>query len=207
MLAAKFLPGARIRADPKPSDSGATEPKFKDDPFVKLVQELGVIKAHPRMLTLITHGFIELIVNALIDDTCKNAKKITTNRRDFSHSAKLLILNEKGVLPDHSFQLLNWVRKLRNDLAHDPFFKSTAERMDIYDDEKFRDPDAFYEVCVAILLALWTEHQGTIGKNFLPSFYKEVDVPVLMVEKPAPKESSPDKGSSLISDSRRQIDG
>jgi hypothetical protein len=143
------------------------------------------------MLTLITHGFIELVVNALIDDTCKNGKKITDNKRDFPHSTKLLLLNESGVLSDHHFRLLNWFRKLRNDFAHDPFFKLTPERLDIFEDIKFHDPIHFFELCVNILLSVWREHSTKVGAKFLPSYYEQVEEPVLMVEEPAPKEFVP----------------
>ncbi len=55
-----------------------------------------------RFQVLITQGFVELLVNAVIDAKCKNAKKITSNTRDFPYSTKLLILHELGLLSDSS---------------------------------------------------------------------------------------------------------
>src|SRR5207248_3326955 len=104
-------------------------PFLRDSAVIKFAVELGRIKDEQRMLILVTSGFLELLVNTLIDEHCKNAKKITANNRDFPFSAKLILLHEMGLLSDGSFENINWLRKVRNRAAHAPFFEITKDEL------------------------------------------------------------------------------
>src|SRR4051794_28612572 len=96
--------------------------KNETDQDLKFFGQLRSVKGNPRILVLSTNGFLELLVNAVIDTKCKNGKKITSSNRDFSYSTKLLILNEVGLLPDGFYRILDWFRRIRNRAAHEPFF-------------------------------------------------------------------------------------
>jgi hypothetical protein len=164
-----------------PVESESKDDAVRDDgikdreanPLFRVMFELKRVKNEPRLLVIVTHGLIELIINTLIDAHCKNAKKIANSNRDFPHSAKLTILNEKGVLSDHHYQLLNWFRKLRNDAAHDPFFELTKDRMSPLADPEMRKPERFCMTCQSILTDLWLTFEDVVGPAFLPTHYTE----------------------------------
>src|SRR5262245_42192408 len=97
--------------------------------LVRVLRELEQVQDSPRLMVLIAHAFLELLVNAVIDAKCKNAKRINSNSRDFPHSAKLIILHEMGVLSDFRFKSLDWFRRLRNRAAHEPLFEVSADEI------------------------------------------------------------------------------
>jgi hypothetical protein len=104
---------------------------LSQDPLFALFRELSKVKDNQRSLVIVTHGFIELLVNTLIAAHCKHGKKkIVLNSRDYSQSVKLVILNELNVLDDHLYRILDWFRKLRNKAAHEPFFQLTQSDLD-----------------------------------------------------------------------------
>jgi hypothetical protein len=150
------------------------------NPFLKVLASLYRMRDEPRLLVLVTHGFIELLINAIADEKCRNASKITSNSRDFPHSAKLTILHEMRVLSDHHYRLLNWFRKLRNDSAHDPFFELTPSRLDLMANEKFREVKNLSVLCRLMLMDLWRSYDTIIGNVFMPDHYLTERRPVLM---------------------------
>ena len=78
-------------------------------------KELGAVKNHHRSLVIIVHGYIELLLNSIIDVKCKHGKaRITKNSRDFPLSVKLTLLNELGIVDDTLFKVLDKFRKIRN---------------------------------------------------------------------------------------------
>ncbi|MBV9959742.1 MAG: hypothetical protein JO360_15060 [Acidobacteria bacterium] len=141
---------------------------YLDDTIIKVFMELGKVKESPRLLVLVAHGFIELLVNTVIDAKCKNSKKITSNRRDYPHSAKLLILNETGVLPDDLYRIFDWFRKLRNRAAHEPIFSVTKSDLSILKNKKYHDPENLYEFCTVLIGGFWNEHLDILGPVFAP---------------------------------------
>jgi hypothetical protein len=155
-------------------------------PFMRVMQELNHVKDEARLVVIIAHGFIELMINTMIDRRCRNAKKITDDHRIFPHSAKLTLLNEMGVLSDHHYTLLNWFRNLRNDAAHKPFFKLTTDRLDVFDKPEHRDVSKFDKTCNMILIDLWKSHDLIIGPVLLPMLYKEITEDTLFAEGPGP---------------------
>src|ERR1051325_9240377 len=91
------------------------------EPMVRVMRQMYSLTDR-RSVVILGHGFLELLVNTLIDAKCKNAKKITANNRDCSHSANLVLLHELGLLSDESYSIFDWFRRLRNRAAHEPFF-------------------------------------------------------------------------------------
>ena len=73
---------------------------LKDALVMQIFKELSLVKGHTRLLVLVTHGFIELLVNALVDHHLKNSKKVTSDVRSYPHSTKILLLNELGIIED-----------------------------------------------------------------------------------------------------------
>ena len=137
-------------------------------PFVRALGEIMHVRDQPRLAVIISHGFVELMVNALVDKTCKNAKKITGNHRDFPHSLKLTLLHEKEVITDHHYRLLNWFRKLRNDAAHEAFFELSEVHLDIFAEGRHRDPAEFAVLSCEILVDLWQAYFHIIAETFAP---------------------------------------
>ena len=140
------------------------EPDF----LIQVFNELHLIKDHPRMLILISHGFIELLINALIDNHLRNCKIISDDGRSYPHSVKLLILNELSLLSDKNFILLNRFRKLRNDAAHMAIFKvkkSVLSQFEVAgaDDEKL------FNLCVKIIVTIWNSNTSVFLPKFAPS--------------------------------------
>ena len=102
-------------------------PHLRDSVFWRVAAELDRVKDDERMLVLVTRGFVELLVNTVIDAKCKHAKKITGNNRDYSLSVKLVLLHELGLMSDDNFRRIDTLRKIRNQAAHDPIFRMTTD--------------------------------------------------------------------------------
>jgi len=143
---------------------------MKSDFISRVIIELGKFKDNGRMLVLITHGFLELLVNSVIDARCKNAKRITDDNRSYPHSVKLILLNEIGEIEDRMYQLLDAFRKLRNKAAHESLFTVEAGDMVTYR-KRLHDPHDPYELCLSILASFWNDHVELLGPTFAPSLF------------------------------------
>jgi len=103
----------------------ANKIKFADpnrDISDQFTDSLQRVADDPRATILVGPGFIEAMVSALLEARCKNKSRINENGREFTHSVKLIVLNEMGVIPDVLHERLHHLRKLRNDAAHQPLF-------------------------------------------------------------------------------------
>jgi hypothetical protein len=159
----------------------------RDDPFVKVLRQVGDRKADPRVVVLVAHGLIELMINTLVDHSCRNAKTITSDTRGYPYSTKLIILHEKGVLPDPFFETLERFRRLRNDAAHHPFFDVDANRIRQIAEpmekhlppawgERFTYPsDTLNDFCGYLVHSLFSQFQGVLLPIFLPSAHKALN--------------------------------
>jgi len=148
---------------------------LKHDLILQVFKELSLVKDHSRLLVLVTHGFIELLVNALIDHHLKNSKKVTSDSRSYPHSTKLLILNELGLLEDQEYKVFDWFRKLRNKAAHQPIFNVTKSELSKIATEEFKDPENFYSLCVALIGGFWNQHVPIFGPKYAPGAVGEND--------------------------------
>ena len=142
---------------------------LRHDTFLQVMKELWVVREHHRPLVLVTHGFIEMATDALIKHHVKNAKRILHDSRTYPHSAKLLILNELGVVSDANYALLDSLRKLRNRAAHEPLFELHEN-----DFRTVRLADAngpiedFHMYCILLLGRFWNAHLPILGPLFAP---------------------------------------
>ena len=143
-----------------------TKAQSQDDDLMKFVKTLKKVKDDHRSLILVTNGFLELMVEALIKAKCKNSKRITDDSRSYPYSAKLIILNEIGALSDTQFRELDWFRKIRNDAAHNPFFEVTPEKLQQLAPE-WRNPENLLLISIRLFSAFWNGNVDLVPK-FLP---------------------------------------
>jgi hypothetical protein len=163
-------------------------------PLMKLLEQMKKVEGDQRSLVMVTHGFIEVIVNDLIMHFCKNGKSISGSgngknkgNRDYPHSVKVTLLHELGVISDHHFKLLTWFRQLRNDVAHHWDFVVTDGELAEFEMSDHRDPLKFADLCRLIVSDLWMQHPAIIGYTVAPAAYELSQESVLMMEMPAPK--------------------
>ena len=171
-----------------PIESWGNLPKeLQDSLLIRVFRELHHVQDDDRLLVLVTHGFIELLVNTLVDAKCKNAKKIRQDDRAFTQSVKLLLLHETGALSDFRYKSLDWFRKLRNRAAHEPLFEvSLKEISNQFNDvtkpackgagggdspdtpESQQTAHGLYQLCVLLIITLWSDHSRIFSPVFCP---------------------------------------
>jgi hypothetical protein len=74
---------------------------------------------------LIGHLLLEYLMNRIIEKKCKSPKKIIEHPRDYPFSVKLQIIYSMELLPDHIFNNIAKINKIRNGLAHNLDFHET----------------------------------------------------------------------------------
>ena len=155
--------------------------KMNKNPILRVLEEVEG-STNPRIVILVAHGLIELMVNTLIDAHCKNRKAITSDTRGYPHTTKLLILNECGVIHDAFYRVLNRLRKLRNDAAHEPFFDVDEYRLRQIAEPMMPAFESIPEVynktfssvnglCSTIIQSLWDTHMDVLSPVFSPGVY------------------------------------
>ncbi|MBC8109042.1 MAG: hypothetical protein H7Z14_20825 [Anaerolineae bacterium] len=132
-----------------------------------VVGELHRIGNEHRLATIITHGFVDIMVNGIIEKTCRDQKQIVADHRQWGHAAKLVLIHEMKVLTDRHYRLLKWFNSLRNDFAHKPQFVLTEDRMSILEKPEHRALKNFHMLCIQILMDLWVNYFGMIGEMFV----------------------------------------
>jgi len=152
-----------------PEDRARHE-KLVAEPGIQMISQIVRLKDEPRLLILVAHGFVELMVNALIDNKLKNAKRITSDGRGFPHSTKLLLLHEVGVLDDEQYRVFSWFRKLRNRAAHEPLFELTPQDLKALR-APHSDPEHFHQTIQSLVLGYWNQHVELFGRVFIPSLH------------------------------------
>ncbi len=128
--------------------------------------DMNKVKDHHRSLVIVTNGFLELVVEALIRAKCKNAEKVRKDHRTYSYAVKLLILNEIGAISDPLYEDLAWFNRKRNDAAHEPIFE--FDENDKVKLKRWSDPrfDPFHKCCVHLILSLWGEQSELLRQDF-----------------------------------------
>ena len=149
--------------------------RIEDAIVTQIFMELSVVKDNTRSLVLVTHGFIELLVNTLADHYLKNSKKVTSDERSYPHSIKILLLNELGIIEDNQYKVFDWFRKLRNKAAHQPIFYVTKNDLKNLSPKKFRDPKNFYNFCFEFMGGFWNQHIPIFRTKFAPGLGGEND--------------------------------
>jgi hypothetical protein len=144
-----------------------------DDILGSFFAQLQLVEADNRSLVIITHGFVDLLLNTVLRNECKHGRtKITANNRDYPYSVKLVIMNELDLIDDRLFKILDWFRKLRNRAAHEPFFQ--VEPVDLEFSNKSMDrfvsaapkQDDLLRFCMYLVGTVWNRHIEIMQKVF-----------------------------------------
>ena len=152
---------------------------MEEDQLIKFSREIARVKDNERLLVIVTHGFIELLLNVIIEAKCKRAKKIKDSR-DYPQSVKLVLLNEIGLIDDNLFKVLDWFRRLRNKAAHEPFFTLSDSDSDYINKTLKSVPPGkaiggLPRFCFQIVGMIWTPHRKILIPAFMPSIAEEND--------------------------------
>jgi len=91
------------------------------------------------------------------------------------------MLHEKGILHDDLFEIMNRLRRLRNDAAHQPFFEVDHNRVkhiaepfekNFPKDSEWSISENIHDMCAAIINSVWANYQGILAPVFAPSIHK-----------------------------------
>lgn len=135
-------------------------------------KEFSAVENHHRSLVIITHGYIELLLNSIIDVKCKHGKaRITKHNRDFPLSVKLTLLNELGIVDDTLFKILDKFRKIRNRAAHEASFSISTEEWKVLNNGLSRfipgeskiKPNDLSHFCKLLIGAIWNENLDIVS--------------------------------------------
>src|SRR5258706_8857492 len=96
------------KADNPVTQSLPSNEELSLDFFSRVMMEITKARDDDRVVVLVAHGFVELMVNTLIEVHCKNGKRIAEGNRDYPHSTKLVLLHELSLIDDELFARLNW---------------------------------------------------------------------------------------------------
>ncbi len=149
---------------PEPIQDDETQPFLK-----RVLQELGKHHDNHRQCVIIMHGFLELLVSALVEAKCKNGKRIVQDSRTYPHSSKLILLHELGLLSDPDYDDLDWLRKIRNKAAHEALFTLKSSDLKPFKGTQFESPDHFDALCFDIFVGLWNKHVELFSPKFAVS--------------------------------------
>lgn len=133
--------------------------------LIPIFHNINKVGQDPRSVLILTNALLEMLVDIIIKHKVKNGKKVLQNNIDFSYSAKLLIINEVGLINDKYYKILESLRKLRNKAAHDPVFiltKSSLSSMPI----EFQDPNVIADSCTTIVAGFWNTYKDIFIQYF-----------------------------------------
>jgi hypothetical protein len=130
------------------------------------------MKASHRLSVVVAHGLLELLVNIFIEANCKHGKGISSRSRDYTQSAKLVILHELRFLTDWEFERFDWLRKLRNRAAHDPLFAISRDDLALFKDTEHSDPANFHDLCIYLVAGFWNRHVELFGPKVMPELFE-----------------------------------
>lgn len=144
-----------------------TPDQIENSLWNRVVKEIRRIEDEHRLVVILSHGFVDMMVNAMIAKTCRHQKQIVKDTRQWNHAAKLVLLNEMKVLTDHHYRLLKWFNTLRNEFAHQPLFVMKADRPSDLLRPDHRDLKTFGSLCIDLLKEIWLSYFPLIGDLFI----------------------------------------
>jgi hypothetical protein len=152
--------------------------KIPDNLLITFLEEINAVKTSRRSMTVITHGVLEMFINALTERCCINGDKISKDDRTYSYAVKLTILNEKGLLTKDQYIWLNLFRQMRNEAAHGHYeFVLTKEKLapfktipELHPNNELIEPADFLTLCHILVIGLWNNKL----KILLPYFVTDL---------------------------------
>jgi hypothetical protein len=153
----------------------AQKPKDKPKDILQTFSnEFLTAQYSPRFQIILTNAVLELLVNTLVEQCCKNGKK------RMSYSFRLLLLNEKGLITDSQYRWMDAFRDLRNDAAHGGQFNFTADMVKPFKDMpgphtaiKMDDPKQFVVLCHTLVFRFWSDNEKILKPYFEPKLFGE----------------------------------
>ncbi len=143
--------------------------------FTELPSESGTT----RFQIIVANCYLELFVNQLAIHKCKNKNKIKKSNRDFTHSIKITLLHEVGIIGDWELKYLDWFRKRRNEAAHNVEFSITNEHLKLFREHQVKpgepklDPNNIGKLCEEIVAGFWNMHADFFAPLFMPELFLE----------------------------------
>ena len=160
-----------LGAMPESSGSLTKLKELQPDHVVfKVFGEIDALAGHDRACAIVAHGFLELLVNILVEAKCKSGAKIVSRTRDFPHSVKLILLHEVGVIGDADLRALTSFRKLRNRAVHDARFQLTSGDVEVFKNTSFATSE-FHVQCMVVLAILWNQNHKLFSEYFFPTIW------------------------------------
>ncbi|RZJ98935.1 MAG: hypothetical protein EOO46_23350 [Flavobacterium sp.] len=153
-------------------DDDTIPPKARamlNDMAMRVAAEIMKLDEQPRLQIFVTHGFLELMVSALIKSKTKNGKKILDDNRSYPYSTQILILNELSILSNQQYKVYDHFRKLRNKAAHEPLFELEKEQKNVLDP---KNTDEYFGLtCSRLIANIWNDNIEILGPLFLPTLF------------------------------------
>lgn len=142
--------------------------KNPDDYLFKIFKELKSIKGNDRHYILVLNGFLEILVNVLIEDKLKEPKSIIRN----NYATRLLFIYTTGLINNELYLALNVLKDIRNQAAHDPLFRvKTSDFKKL--SEEYNDPTRFEFTCIEIFAKFWNKYSDLFNNKFAKNFHKQ----------------------------------
>ena len=136
-----------------------TDAQDKPD-LLRIIRELLNVRQDDRSLVMVSHGYAEILVNALATAKCKNERVANV-----SHSARLVILSELELIPDDLYESLYSLKRLRDRAAHQLLFKLTdSDWKNLKVQKKSKTAHGTFQ---QILLDLFNKHLDVFASTFL----------------------------------------
>jgi hypothetical protein len=133
---------------------GSLAAMSKIDKMSAVFHELIGVRNSQRALIVTTASFLEAMIEVLVKGHCKLRKRILEGDQ-YTFGVRIVILFEMDALKSPMFERIDWLRKLRNDAAHEIRFSVGEKEIKAY---QSLVPDAspdLYQICVRLLLDLW----------------------------------------------------
>ena len=146
--------------------------KNNKDVLSSFIRELNSVKHNQRSLVIITYGYVELLLNRIIDEKCKNGKKrINRDNRNFPVSVKLVMLHELDHIDNKMYKVLDGFRKIRNQAAHEAYFTIKGKDWKILNsgldrfipEESKTKPNDLLHFCKLLIGAIWNENLDIVS--------------------------------------------
>ena len=155
--------------------------------WTKVLTEIEIIASkvieHPNAVVLIYHSAIEQMVAAMISSKLKAGSKWSNK----PYALQVDVLREIGEISDKEFALLDKFRKIRNNIAHNVFYKlsqADADKIgelvnDFNDIERGQgrhtfSPNELISPFTALKAAFWNAHASDLMNSYIPDAVDEI---------------------------------